>query len=466
MMITVTVTDRTGSGDSRTVGPLKFGPIGTAQIVLVRPAILTHDDDDDDDDNEDDLVVVPPIDIESAHALLIAAGASAGLTVTVVDLPWADDDLAVLVERPAGDTDPALVRVLEALTRRALLTPRFEGATWLALLPDPRDPDDGDGDGDGDGGPVIKLAALAPSELPSIARALPAAAARAVAVATTGGLVRLLGGIYAPDGKQIEPVAQGPRLAILGELDRNELTIDDVRADERGAGPGAPVATRLVAVTIDTRGRELDRIAIGVLTESRPALLAALVPISSTVAAVELRDDQGVVRKVIRRTAGEIELSVEPLTETAPRELHWTWNHTQNARPRVSLLLRNGALETPVFSIDPCESQTDLPLSRFTSADALVLYATDGWNPIEKTIDGATLGNGATAVLRRLSDGRYFADIPQGWDVTWRLNGNDQPEHLLTLELAPNDNGVLEIVAQQDGVVLRDSREVLRGDAR
>ena len=50
--------------------------------------------------------------------------------------------------------------------------------------------------------------------------------------------------------------------------------------------------------------------------------------------------------------------------------------------------------------------------------------------------------------------------------MTWRLNGNDRPDHSRTLQLASDDKGVLEIVAQQGEAVLRDSREVLPGDAR
>jgi hypothetical protein len=132
----------------------------------------------------------------------------------------------------------------------------------------------------------------------------------------------------------------------------------------------------------------------------------------------------------------------------------------------VSLLLRRGTLETPVFSVDPCLSQAELPLWRFAFADGLALYATDGWNPIEKPIGTGPLNNDATAVLRRLSDGRFFADIPSGWAVTWRLNGSERPDHARTLTLASDDNGVLEIVAQLGNAVLRDSREVLRGDPR
>jgi hypothetical protein len=464
MTISATIEDRTGARDSRSVGPLTLGAIVPAQVVLVRPSILVRGPDGD-------IAIDPAIDVETAHARLAAAAESAGLALTIVDLPWADDDLAVLVDRPAGDSDPALVRLLEALSRRALLTPRFEGATWLALLPDAGQDDDSEGEGEGEpegpAGPSVARSLPAFVADPSIARSLPAYTARAVAVATSNALDRLFRAIYPGGAKPAVLASGGPRLAILGEIDDDEVSIEDVRADDRGEGPGAPVATRLVAVTVDTRGRELDRIPIRVLTASRPALVAALVPISSAVGAVELRDDQGVVRKVIRRARGELTLSVEPGTQATPRtELHWTWSHSQNARPRVSLLLRRGGLETPVFSIDPCLTRAELPLWRFAFADGLSLYATDGWNLAEQPIGTEPLANDATVVLRRLTDGRFFADIPDEWKVTWLLNGTPRTENTRTLALASGDKGVLEIVARHGPTVVRDSREVASDDTR
>jgi len=381
----------------------------------------------------------PALDAEAAHARVRAAAAAAGLAAEIVELPWVDDELAVLVDRPAGDADPALIRLLEALARRALLTPRFERAIWLALVPDPEQRVDAAGE----------IGA-------SIARALPANAARAVAVATPGGLARLFAGLPPRDGKPDAPAASGPHLAILGTLD-DELAIEDVRADDRGAGPGAPVETGLTAVTIDTDGRELARVPVRVLAASRPAALALLVPVSRGVGAIELRDGDGAVRKLIRRMPGELTLAVEGLAEN---RLAWTWSHTQNARPRVSLVLRRGGLATPVLAVDPCTPRVDLPLWRFAAADALALYATDGWNPVERPIDAGPLRNAATVVLRQLSDGRFFADVPDDTTVTWQLNGVRLPAATRTLALGPRDAGLLELLAERASERIREARRI------
>jgi hypothetical protein len=225
------------------------------------------------------------------------------------------------------------------------------------------------------------------------------------------------------------------------------------------------VTTALEVVTTDASGRELDRRPVRVLSTARPAQLALLVPVAAEVVAVELRR-AGRTLRVLRRAQGTLSLEVTaPDPEGTPAELDWEWSHTHNARPRVSLLLRRGDLATPVHTIDPCDSHVELPLGRFGGADGLALHATDGWNGLVRSISDSPLRNEAPAVLRRLSDGRFFADVPPGFEVTWRFNGEPRGSDQRTLRLATRDAGVLEFEARRGESVIRDGRSLRAGEA-
>ncbi len=183
---TIVVTDPTGARISVRHGPVVLGATARIPVVLARPTVLADDEQ--------------RISLEEAEAAVRLAGAPLGLDVSVVDLPWTDDEVAVLVEYPTGDQDPALARVLETLAHRALVTPNFEDAVWLVMLPH--------------GG-----------DKRSVARWTPGYAARALAVAGPGSTARLFAEIFAKPA----PVAQRARcLALHGILSRRAL-------DHRGA---------------------------------------------------------------------------------------------------------------------------------------------------------------------------------------------------------------------------------------
>ena len=432
MKMHVTVADREGVRAATDVGPLAMRAQITAEIVLVRPAIVAAARIDD------------PIALDAAHETVIRAAAAAGVTATVIDLPWADDELAALAARPGSDADPLLVRVLEALSRRALLTPRFEHAVWLALLPDPSDARAAAKL------PRTMLAASTP--LGSIARAVPANAARAVAVATPRGLARLFGQLFTA-APPTPTIAVGPRLAIVGSLGDHAITIEDMRVDERGAGVGAPIATTFEIATFDAGGRELAVLPIRVLAATKPAALAMLVPVSPAVASLELRSQDGVIHKVLRRAPGELTIGIH---KPSSKAFEWSWNHTGNARPTASVLLRRDGLETPVLEIDPCQTHVDLPIWRYAGADEIRLYATDGWNADEKP-GTEDFSNDAIVVLRRLSDGRFFADAPDGWSLTWVVDGTTKKRDTRTYKLAADDKGMLELVAKRGSATIREA---------
>ncbi|MEO8554928.1 MAG: hypothetical protein ABI678_33345, partial [Kofleriaceae bacterium] len=238
----------------------------------------------------------------------------------------------------------------------------------------------------------------------------------------------------------------------------HDVGIDELRVDERGEGPGAPVTTTLAAVVLDANGEELAHVPVRVLTATRPATLAVLVPVSAAVGSIELRDDDRVVRKVIRRITGELTASVTRAPDAHhPDTFEWTWDHTRHARPTASLLLRRGGMTTPVLDVDPCATSVELPLSRFAGADAFALYTTDGWSAVESAVTSHAFENPSPVVLRRLRDGRFFADTPRAWSVTWLLDGAPRgKKDERTLALAPGDNGVLELVARSGAQTVRD----------
>ncbi len=453
--MSATIEDRTGARDTRSVGPLALRAILGADIVLVRPAIVTGITVaklDAPGATKDLSDIDERLDVATAYEHVKTAAAAVGIAATVVDLPWADDELAVLAGRPDGDSDPMLLRVLEALSRRALVTPRFEHAIWLALLPDP-DPRSRLQE-------QVELTELrerrramkaASVPIASIAHWLPANAARAVAVATPSGLARLFAGLYPGDAKPDAPTTISQRLAILGTVDEHELRIDDVRVDERGVGPGAPTGTSLEAVALDASGRELDHVPLRVLGPNQPASLAVLVPVSAAVASVEIRGNYGFVHRVIRRIPGTLrveDVAYEPPKPDQPAAFTWRWEHDHNARPTVSVVLSRNEIETPVLSVDPCLSRVVLPLWRFAAADSLRLYATDGWNKQIASIGKGFENDAPPVVLRRLGDHAFFADAPDHWTLTWLLDGTKCATNTRTLQLAAGITGLLELVAR------------------
>jgi hypothetical protein len=456
MTISVTIEDRTGARDTRSSGPLALRTPSTVSVVLVRPAIVTR---------PPNATIEEPIDVQTAHALVKGAAEAVGVAAIVIDLPWADDDLAALADRPNGDADPMLSRVLEALSRRALVTPRFEHATWLALLPGPAyNPSNV---GTLEPGLVgyehvgLHLAAFEHAmPIATVARWLPDNAARAVAVATPSGLDRLFAELYSASEEPAKPSDSGQRLAILGTLNEQDLTIADLRVDDRGEGPGAPVKTSLTAVTLDASKRELDKRPIRVLTTNRPSTLAVLVPVSAAVGSIEIRDEQGVAHKVFRRTPGELKIAVAEAGNDSPSAFAWTWQHTRNARPSAAVLLRHNGIETPVLSVDPCVERVDLPLWRYAGGQALELYATDGWNTVQRPIS-LQVSNDSRVVLRRLSDGRFFADVPTGWMLTWLVDGEEIAKDTRTVEVE-GEPGLIELVARNGDATVRELMRIRR----
>jgi hypothetical protein len=280
---------------------------------------------------------------------------------------------------------------------------------------------------------------------------LPSAAALAVAIADTAGLGSLLAGVFVPPVSLYRglgatmPATRGParRLRILGRISRSsEVDIESVQEETRAAGAGAPIASTLTAVALDAAGNERLAQPVMCMRDTRPALLALLLPVSDDVTAVELRDGRRVVERIIR-TGGTA--AFDDVALAKDDRLRWSYHHTRGARPAVTVALSVSGVSTAVLAVDPCDHAPILPLWRFRTPEALSLSASDGWNVVSYSIDEPPASPGPV-VIRRLSDGRFWADIPDGWRPHWTLEGRTLGDER-TVEVAAGATGTLQLAA-------------------
>jgi hypothetical protein len=363
----------------------------------------------------------------------------------VIRLPWTDDQLSFLTANIDSSDDPRIPSLLDALSYRAMLTPGLEDALWLALVPG----------GQGLGAPL--------------ARSQPAEAARAVALANWAGFERMAQTVFGQEPLPQASTAVTQRLRILGQLD-DVFELWSSRVEARGLGPRAPFDTGITAFALDSRDRPLSTMAVKSLrTAARPIQIALLMPVSEEVVAVELRLGTTVIKRLVR-TGGLLESARAKLSrpEGSPvAQLDWSFVQSQGARPNVSLALVRGGVVTPVLDVDATRRTNDLPLTRFAKADGAVLLF-NGWlgpgakgvedNTVQ--VDGSAFENPNTAVIRRLADGRYYADVPDAYAVTWTLDHTLRGRDRL-LELDRSESGVLVLTAIASGGVERGGKNEL-----
>jgi hypothetical protein len=442
MALTAVMKDGTEPLEHRTLGPLSVNALRAAQVVFVRPQVIKPG--------------MEPIAVDTRDRWLHAIGEWLGLEIEAFELPWVDDELAVLMTPVASGDDARVPGLLEALSRRAMLTPRLESALWVLLMPDAesgralREQLESAAAHLGGDDVVARVAASGRG----FARAAQAVAAHAVAVADTLGLPELFSAVYPPHAKVPGRPAPTSRLRIIGSLDAEGVTLESVREELRGAGPGAPLDTGIVAVSLDRNGRELLVAKVTCLREERPALLAMLLPVSPEVAQVELRRGHRLLERIVR-PAGEplLELAVLGEDGEAGRSpLRWQFTHTRNVRPDLSLWLSARNLTTEVLRFDACDTAAYLRLTRYGRVDALTLTASDGWNTAVKRLvatDGkpAAVENPTPVQIRRLSDDLFFADVPSSWQVQWTLDGGSPRGSHRTLWLDPGERGTLRLEA-------------------
>jgi len=304
-------------------------------------------------------------------------------------------------------------------------------------------------------------------------------AARAVAVATWPALAELLKKLY---GTKAETplVAPTPRLRLLGTLHQDSLSLEPVQEEQRGRGHGAPLDSVFTVATVDAGGRELFVDTVKCLRTERPALLAALPPVFPSVVAVELRRGKKVLARV-ERVEGESAVEEAHLASTKDQraqELRWRYKHSRNARPALSLTLGSERHKTEVLRIDACDVPARLHLSRYHDAEKIELLASDGWNRKDHEValsDGLCLRNPTPVAIRRLADGRWFAEVPPEWfanvppdkrprmEISWflgkdRIAGPDDVPRAFALPRGAR--GTLRLEVRRDGQRIDDERSL------
>jgi hypothetical protein len=440
--------------ERRELGPLRFGAPEAATLVLFLPALLGTG---------------AGVAEAQARAALAQAAATRGLTLELVLLPWADDSLAVLGEAPESVVDPAVPQLLEVLARRALLTPGLEHALWLALFP----------------GRAAVVSA-------------PSAGSRAVAVSDLSGLGALLDAVWPPSTRapvDAEPAptglaslalaasAQAPRLlrlyAQLG--DDGKVLAHDVVLERRQRGAGGSVSSAelassaaangyahggggpspVSALLFDAGGHELVRHELRFVHAQLPRYIEGLLPANAQVAALELHvGGQRSLR--VTRPDGELQLAGAELVEAPQPHVRWDALHTAGLQPRISLAVRSGNVVTPVATLDGCASQDRVWLDRLGPSDGLVLQVSDGWTLAGVDVE-APLEPHERLALRLLADGRWFAEAPDDWQITWRLNGQELATRARLLDLPAGAAGLIAIEARGPlGQVRNDARRLDR----
>jgi hypothetical protein len=237
--VTVLAPDRPGDDATPPGGD------GDVTCVVIRPYVLV--------DGE-----ATRVDADLAHETASRITRMFGAGAQVIELPWVEDELAVLAGSLGRADDPRTTLLLEAIDRAAARTPGRENALWIALVPDGAD------------------------HQPPLGVVVPGQAALAVAVVSPGGAVPtfarmlqhwaddpppttafLLEKRAIPAFASMTTNVRGPatRLRIVGDLvDRSVRLVDLPRIDTmRAAGPGAPIETGLTALCLDARGREIPR---------------------------------------------------------------------------------------------------------------------------------------------------------------------------------------------------------------
>jgi hypothetical protein len=408
--------------ETRSVGPLEIVPPRPGTVVLFRPALLEPG--------------AEALTSEAARSLLEAASAPLGLVLDVVELPWADDPLAVLIQPPLSARDPSASLLIEALARRALLTPGLEHALWHALLP----------------GTAASSSASS-------------AASRAVAFSDAAALPALLEGVWpltnAPSAAERSasgpPAAPQEVLRLWATVRAGDVLESDVVAELRSVGKGGAVPSDWLALTRDARGREIARVAVSLVRLDLSHYVEALLPAGAEVAAVELFSGRQRVLR-IPRPQGKLQLDTAELREEPTPDVRWDAGHSGGVKLRIALAARINGWVTPVSSLEACGDHDRVWLDRLGRADGLVLQAADGWS--QQAFDlGGERPDQPRLALRRLVDGRWFAEAPSGWDLAWALDGQRLAEQGRILRVDDGAEGLLSVEA-------RGPQGELRVDAR
>jgi hypothetical protein len=415
--ITVTAAETTGDGGEQPGD----GDDGTGDgdrfmtFVVFRPHVL-------DEEGE-----ATQVGFEQAQSAVVRAAELLGAQPDLVELPWAEDGLAVIASSPHGCDDLRVTRLFEELDRAAARTPNREHAIWLALLPS---------DDPGripvafqPAQAVLGIARLAETAL-AVVVANPSGVASAIAnlarsLSGGTGVVKLTPAIahralVSSSGSAAgcsEARGSAARLRIIGAIDNQTVRlIDAPRLDDlRAAGPGAPVPLGLTAVCCDAHGRELGQTPIHGYRSSNAAFVA-LVPISDDVARIELRFGDRTAMRIERPSSPPQLGPVESQIDAGRMSIRWRLA----AGSALEAVLEAAEVESsdwvPITALRACRESNLAPTWRIPPNVVLRVVATDGWNVAvspEPIFVPENVQSGPF-VIRRASDRLLWAELPEG----------------------------------------------------
>lgn len=426
--------------------PPRRGPERRVRVEVVE-AVPSTAADDANEGAELTFVVFRPwvlseercVEPEAAHQALKRASRRLGASAKVVDLPWVEDALAVMETLPSDAGDPRVPYLLEHLERAAARTPGLEQAVWIALVPERGKAEASIGDG------WSPLGAGQPGE-----------AALAVAVASPTGVIAALTDIFRKVSEPphatrealavdratrpievLHAAARRPasRLRLVGVLTGDAIRlIDAPRLDlARGAGPGAPAKAGLTAVCLDQSGREVARGAVGTHRRGDDVGFTALVAITEDVAAIELRVMSQTALRVVR-PGGSPQLAKITQARLEPHaQFAFSWQLASGSASAVVIeVAATEGFWVPIAELCGCSQRDLVPLWRLgPGAYSARIVATDGWNVATVEIAADDAWHGARRgpfVLRRVGDGKLWADIPASATPHWTTKPAGLPE--------------------------------------
>ncbi len=406
--------------DQRQIGPLQ--KLRVQRVVLLLPTLVASGDDGQATDDQ-------VVSTTRADAALAAAAGRVGIVIQRYRLPTVDDDLAVLYG-PLGDAqDGRLENILAALQRTAVCTPGAEDALWLAVVPGRE----------------------------SWQRSLIGAAARLVAVATLGGVEAVLLNLAQTDQTDQTDQTSKPELKPAQEVLRLVGLIDghggiawqSVRQEFRRL-PQLAVATiasvraasgpHFKVVILDAQGVVVHQQPLSLLASVHLAVLIPLPPASS---AVEIRHrlygsepdafPEATVARVVRPTSS-LQLSstlkgvlLQWQVSQADGLPEWLTLEAALAKPtQLGQTTVELPAPEPVWTILErwsacCHLQRQPLWSRYSlrGVTRLRLVADDGWHCVMADLSGPVPGTVQAMRIRRMSDGRLWADGPgtPSWSV-------------------------------------------------
>ncbi|MCB9762536.1 MAG: hypothetical protein H6739_22245 [Alphaproteobacteria bacterium] len=352
------------------------------------------------------------LDATMAQGLVDYFGERQNLRPVYVELPWLDDEVAV-IERPfEGSDDPSVALYMEALQAQAMRTPGLEHAYWVAVVPGTR--------------PVY---AWAPGE-----------AALGVAVVTQDQVETLVGALLEAH-RTLHRSSETFRMSLEGTIWRNgHMELSAPRVDRRAAGPGAGVDTGVVAVAVDAMGRELSRRPLTAMRDAFPARFSALLPWTRGVAAVELRQGTVVLRRLMSTadgpSAGQLSAAITGLS-WAEGLLTWTLDEAGPAPEQLRVSLRSTATDADgntrtawvPLACPPVDTDAlTLTPDRLARAEVLRLEAITQWSVGTRELVLTTDNDDPRLVIRRVDEGRWIAvlegegvedPLPQEIHWTW-----------------------------------------------